>query len=532
MRRHQRLRGWNNSQNAVIGITRGAILTLKRDELQGVIAHEFSHILNGDMRLNIRLMGLLHGILVLALIGYMVLRIVGNSPGRVSTRRSNDDNKGAGGLILAILAAGVALLIIGYVGVFFAHLIKSAVSRQREFLADASAVQFTRNPSGIADALKKIGGWSKSSKITSPRAEESSHMFFGSAMMMSFFATHPPLAQRILRIDPNFKGNFPESGVIQHDASEIIDPRSLSLQRSSFHAAHQAAVDGAESLRKRPNEVAESVGEPRPEHIEHVHGLVDGIDSVLAEDVRDPLGAVAVIYGLLLASPSSPHRETQLEILKNRQDTRPYQELQRILSSIDCLASEQRLPMVCLALPALHQMSAPQIQAFYMVVRELIQIDQNITIFEYAVHRYIAKRLLPRLRPESAPKAKSVAWSELQSDFLVVLGFLARLSESKRVEDAYVSGLTAMGLTDNHQTTVGAAPNTFKALDQSLDRLADASNQIKKKILLAFSTCVAEDKHVSVEEAELLRVIADSLGCPGPSRDRGIGILPVVLSVA
>ncbi len=236
-------------QNAVIGITRGAILTLKRDELQGVIAHEFSHILNGDMRLNIRLMGLLHGILVLALIGYMVLRIVGNSPGRVSTRRSSDDNKGAGGLILAILAAGVALLIIGYVGVFFAHLIKSAVSRQREFLADASAVQFTRNPSGIADALKKIGGWSKSSKITSPRAEESSHMFFGSAMMLSFFATHPPLAQRIQRIDPNFKGNFPNP-----ESFSMMPPRLSIRDRCRFNGLLPSLSSSGRGWRRKSSQ--------------------------------------------------------------------------------------------------------------------------------------------------------------------------------------------------------------------------------------------------------------------------------------
>ena len=169
-------------QNAVIGITRGAIETLSRDELQGVIAHEFSHILNGDMRLNIRLMGWLYGISVIAMIGYLIVRTLPH--GRSSNSSSN---KKDGGLV-ALMLGGVALIAIGYVGVFFAQLIKAAVSRQREFLADSSAVQFTRNPSGIAGALKKIGGWKDSSQIRSPMAEESSHMFFANGLVSSLFA--------------------------------------------------------------------------------------------------------------------------------------------------------------------------------------------------------------------------------------------------------------------------------------------------------------------------------------------------------
>ena len=185
--------------DAVIGVTRGTMELLNRDELQGVIAHEFSHVFNGDMRLNIRLMGVLHGITVIAMIGYVILR--GTSGSR----------KGGG---LAILLLGGSLVVIGFVGVFFAKLIKSAVSRQREFLADASAVRYTRNPDGIAGALKKIGGLVYGAKIKSPRAEEASHFLFADglrAKISSFqaLATHPPLTERIRRIDAGFDGRFP-----------------------------------------------------------------------------------------------------------------------------------------------------------------------------------------------------------------------------------------------------------------------------------------------------------------------------------
>ena len=192
-------------QDAVIGVTRGAATTLDRDELQGVIAHEFSHILNGDMRLNIRLMGLLHGIFLIGMIGYFILRMSFYSGAGGGRSR---DSKGA----LPILALGAGLAIVGFAGTFFGNLIKAAVSRQREFLADSSAVQFTRHPGGIAGALKKIGGFVTGSKVENPNAPQASHMFFGRATsgFSAMFSTHPPLGERIRRIDPSWDGEFPE----------------------------------------------------------------------------------------------------------------------------------------------------------------------------------------------------------------------------------------------------------------------------------------------------------------------------------
>src|SRR5690606_28971990 len=187
--------------DAAVAVTRGALKHLTRDELQGVIAHEFSHILNGDMRLNIRLIGLLHGLLLLALIGRVLLRSGGRSRGR---------RKEKGGSVQVALI-GLGLVLLGYIGVFFGKLIKAAASRQREYLADAAAVQFTRNPEGIAGALKKIGALGAGSRIVHPRAEELSHLYFASGLRSSFaglFATHPPLVERIRRIDPSFSGDF------------------------------------------------------------------------------------------------------------------------------------------------------------------------------------------------------------------------------------------------------------------------------------------------------------------------------------
>ena len=183
--------------DAVVGVTRGCVQQLSRDELQGVIAHEFSHVLSGDMRLNIRLMGVIHGILIIGIIGYFLMR----SSMFAGRGRRSRDNSG-----MAMLAAGVGLMIIGFLGTFFGNLIKASVSRQREFLADASAVQFTRNPEGIAGALKKIGGYEGGSILESPNAPESSHLFFSKGLrggLQMLFSTHPPLDARIRRLDPS-----------------------------------------------------------------------------------------------------------------------------------------------------------------------------------------------------------------------------------------------------------------------------------------------------------------------------------------
>ena len=146
----------------MVAVSAGCLKYLTREELQGVMGHEFSHILNGDMRLNLRLIGVVFGILGLATIGYYLMRF--------AAEITSDEDSGKFGLVLVV--AGAILLAFGYLGVFLGNLIKSAISRQREFLADASSVQFTRNPSGIAGALKKIGGLAEGSRIRDGHAQE------------------------------------------------------------------------------------------------------------------------------------------------------------------------------------------------------------------------------------------------------------------------------------------------------------------------------------------------------------------------
>lgn len=515
-------------QNAVIGVTRGAIKTLNRDQLQGVIAHEFSHVLNGDMRLNIRLMGWLHGILIIALIGHILFRSVGNMH-HSSSRSSSGDKKGQGGLALALIVGGIALLIIGYVGVFFAQLIKAAISRQREFLADASAVQFTRNPPGIANALKKIGGWSEHARVRAPEAEEASHMFFGSAQTSNLFATHPPLLLRVQRIDPQFTGPFPTTTEIVHSTDELIDPRSLSMQRSTgalassaaapisgFTTVHQAAVQGAERAAGQPSTVVHSVGKPRAEHIDHAHALVDDLALPLKENLRDPLGALATVYALLLSQHQSELRSQQLQVLSQNVEPRVLAELARVQPAVDRLEPEQRLPTACLALPALHHMSPPQVLEFQNVAQSLIRIDKKTTLFEFALQRFIAKRVVARLRNEPQRRARQRPVRDVESAFVVVLSTLASVGDPSNIEAAFDVGLAALDVPLSNTSMLTRDALNLQLLDQSLDALAEASLQAKKSMLASFAACITADSHMSVQEGELLRVIADALGCPMP----------------
>ena len=499
-------------QNAVIGVTRGALQTLKRDELLGVIAHEFSHILNGDMRLNLRLIGVLHGILLIAMIGYVLLRT-----GSSSSYFSSSSKKGGNPLPLV----GLCLYLVGYIGVFFGHLIKSAVSRQREFLADASAVQFTRLPSGIGGALKKLGGYGSGSKLQSPNAEEASHMFFGNGLAASFLqmlSTHPPLEERIRRIEPDFKGPFPTVERVEYTPHDVHDPHAFAQQRGlAAQGMHAQAVAGSQAMGFQPAAAVAQIGEPRAEHLDYAAALISSLPPELSSDVRDPLGAIATIYALLLDDDEPDVRQAQVEYLAQHSDPRAAQETQRMAPFVARLRAEARLPLVALALPALHDLSAKQLVAFHADVAFLIRADKNISLFEYAVHRLVLKRLVPRLerQPQHAKHARLAVLVPACRQLLSALAH-AGSSDEASVAGAFTKGMKRLF---GEEGQVGLLPHDkcgLPVVDAALDRLAGAAPNAKKRILEACAECIAADGHITVEEGELLRVISDALDCPMP----------------
>ena len=495
----------HSTSDAVVAVTAGAMKLLTRDELQGVIGHEFSHILNGDMRLNLRLMGIVFGILCLTVVGRILLRTRG---------RKNP---------LPLL--GLALLLIGWIGVLFGRLIQAAVSRQREFLADASSVQLTRNPAGLAGALRKIGGLSFGSKLEAAHADEASHMFFGNGMGESFFHlmdTHPPLAERIRAIDPSFDGSFPP---VSFTGVERVAPRVAPLlQRlpilvpSPLLQATPAQVAGLEPLGIAAQAVMAQTGNPTPAHLRYAEGLRITIPASLQSAAREGLGASTLVYALLLSDDEATRRK-QLEELTAATSAAVCQETLRVLPEVQAVATHAKLPLVDLALPGLRHMSPTQFEQFRAAVQKLVESDGEIDLFEYVLQKTVLRHLEPFFLQARKPVIQYYALKPLAADCAILLSALAYLGQEEpdKIEFAFQQGAQPLGYAARVELRrVTAAECELAQVDVALNRLCEAVPQIKKNVLNACAQTVAADGVIQEMEAELLRAIADTLDCPMP----------------
>jgi Zn-dependent protease with chaperone function len=487
--------------DAVIAVTTGCMRILSRDELQGVIAHEFSHILNGDMRLDLRLMGVLFGILVIGLTGWLIFRSTANTSVNLRARNDDDDRK----RVNPIPLIGLALYVIGYVGVFFGNLIKAAVSRQREFLADASAVQFTRNPQGIAGALKKIGALAEGSHVQNPHAEEASHMFFGNAVggLGQFFgllATHPPLIERIRRLDPSFSGDFSEIR-FDHAPEPEYSGRQAGRAVIPLTAARAIAPIG-------------TIDRP---HLAYAAALKDSLAPALTDMVREPLGAQAVIFALLF-DPAESVQRTQLAWLQAYSLPAAVREARKIQADVQRLAPEARLPLVELAAPALCQMTAAQFHDFFRSIEALVHADQKISLFEYALQRLLIRRVVTQFVRSRPTTVKYTAFPPLVDMTALLLSALAHAGDAspEGTLRAFAAGVNALGWPGARLDLAPENSVGLRAIDAALEELATAAPLLKKQILAACAACICVDGHITVEEGELLRAISDCLDCPMP----------------
>jgi Zn-dependent protease with chaperone function len=509
-----------HAQNdAAVGVTRGCMRLLNRDELQGVIAHEFSHILNGDMRLNIHLIGILSGILFLAVIGRMLLY----SGGRGGRYRSRGGQRGGGGGG-AILLIGLGLLLVGAIGVFFGRLIKSAISRQREYLADSAAVQFTRNPDGLAGALKKIGGLAQGSRLQNPNAEEASHLFFGNGMKESFlgmFSTHPPLEQRIRAIDPTFDGQFPQVSLLKPEPGPPQIVPGASGRRPPFPlpvaAALGASLGGAKRPPPQPPPVIESIGNPTQGHLDYAAAMLHKLPEPLHAAAHEPFGACALVYCLLL-SPDPAARKAQIEQLSARAHPEVFREVQRLLPHTLEMDAALNLPLVDLALPALRHLAPEQYDRFKGSVRHIIVSDQRIDLFEFTLERLILRHLEPHYKTVPRTVVQYHSLRHLLPDAERLLSALSHLGHTDKTSaiNAFRAGASVL---ESNGETLQLRPLSdcgLADIEKALDRLALTSLPLKKRILEAMSRTVVADGRIQQREAELLRAIADSLGCPMP----------------
>ena len=491
--------------NAVVAVTRGCLQRLSRSELQGVVAHEFSHILNGDMKLNMRLMGLLFGVLMISMIGRMLFQALRF----MRVRSSNSKNSGAV-VVVVIVLAGVALMIVGSIGVFFGRLIQAAISRQREYLADASAVQFTRDPEGIAGALKKIGGQQDGAKINAPKATEASHLFFADGGMFSYgLATHPPLDVRIKAIQKNWDGQFVESSIPEVAAVRASDDKQAEHRASGFSG-------GSHSLPVEPPPISraliERLGEPSEVNIAAGHLLYEALDDGLIRAAHDREQAQALIYALLLAEDSQL-REEELRFIQNGAGANAGELALSWNHQLVHLHSSEKMALIDLSIPALRQLSLSEYDRFIEITQRLIASDGQVDLFEFMLQHMVERHLNAHFRPKSTAKIRYHSIEVLIVETNILVTTMAAIGGGDQMAAAYQAAAAEWGWQ------LEMAPSSdcgLKSIGMALEKFEVAAPLVKKQLLRMLGLAVMHDGVIESREAELLRATADAIGCAIP----------------
>ena len=492
------------SSDAVVAVTRGTLQKLSRDELQGVVAHEFSHILNGDMRMNVRVCAIIFGILVIGLAGRATLW------GLRSARFGSSRGKGGGG-VLVVLGIGLALLVIGYVGYFFGRLIQASVSRQREFLADASAVQFTRNPEGVTGALKKIGGYAIGSTLDTHRAAEIGHFFFAQAFVSNFgglWATHPPLGERILAIDPGFDGKFIEP-------PEVVDVAKEPWSRVP-HMPAAAPSPSPQAFAAIGAALAAAAGTLTPEAAAGAQALLAEIPASLRTAARSPHDAPFLVYGLLLDDDEAVRRK-QMASVAGSDGSDALHTLQQLDPALRQLKPAHKLPVLQLSLPAIKALPQTALGSFAGTLDDLVQAEGRVSTFAFALQRILLRALAINRDPSSAV-TQIYSFQAVTAEISVVLSCLAHASsdDAAAASKAFAEGASQLKLVEGKISFLSEAEAGLVQLDVALDKLATSSGPIKQRLLMAAAHVVSADGVLLTAEAELLRAVAASLDVPVP----------------
>jgi Zn-dependent protease with chaperone function len=489
-----------SASDAAVCVTQGCLDNLSRDELQGVIAHEFSHVLNGDMRLNIRLMGLLFGILVLAIVGRKVIWFGG---GRSSRR------DGGGGQVWMI---GLALIAVGYIGYFFARLIQAAVARSRESLADASAVQFTRQTDGIAGALKKIAILSEGSELQVANKQEVAHMLFGEAGKFSaLFATHPPLLQRIRALEPSFR---------EDDLARL----AASLQRAARTPPVTAAAAQPRNAPGPPLPPvlpvvlagAAAAGAAAAPDFERAAAVHQAMPAGLTAAVRQPESALAVVLALA-TSVEAELQPAQRRIVADAFGDDVLQAVQTMLGELTTLPPIARLPLAALAFPALKQLPEGRQQTLLEALDALVRADGKVDLNEYCLARLLRMQLQEARQPRSTPIDGLKKLPACRDSVSLVCAIVAAGGCSDEASARRAWLLAMQHAFPGEAIEWSPPPVAWQApLERALDDLDGLMPMAKELLIQSLLSAIHADGQISVEEAELLRVICASLHCPVP----------------
>jgi Zn-dependent protease with chaperone function len=498
--------------NAVIGVTRGCVQRLTRGELQGVIAHEFSHILNGDMKLNMRLIGWLFGIMMLSLLGRMLFQ----SLRFVRVRGNGKDNNG--GLLIALLLAGVALMVIGAVGVFFARMIQAAISRQREYLADASAVEFTRDPSGIAGALKKIGGQEFGSNIDNAKAGEASHMFFADGGMFSYgFATHPPLDVRISSIQKDWDGKFKNTELppVAHQG------RTGKVSSLSGNDARVSGLAGGGSNSQTRVKVSrqdwDTIGDSSHQDMNLGQQIRDSISEDWLSACHDREYAQALIFGLLLAEDDEL-LQGELSFLTKSAGQQAVDLALSWNKELKEVHSTEKIALLDICIPTLRKLTMPEYKRFIEITRWMIASDGEVDIFEFMLQKVLERHLSSHFLNKGGAKTRYTKLNKLSDEVNVLISTMAGIGakNGKDLGKAYGAATSELAELGESRAILPPERCGLQEVDKALDKLEEASPMIKRQILHACGLAVMSDGELECKEAEMLRAVADSIGSSLP----------------
>ncbi|MEM1111617.1 MAG: M48 family metallopeptidase [Pseudomonadota bacterium] len=490
--------------DAVVAVTRGTINHLKRQELQGVIAHEFSHILNGDMRLNVRLAALLKGITFVGDVGHILLR----SSNRHRTGVGHASS--SGGPALPIL--GLALWILGWLGGLAAGFIKAAIGRQKEFLADASAVQFTRSNEGIGDALKVIGGYVPGTLVHAARAHEMSHIFFGEIEhgLWQLFATHPPLDERIRRVQPDWDGSYIERK-IEHYAERPTD-YSEAMAGVGRAAIVAAATAAAAAAMEEPVPLSDEDFGPPPEALEQATAERYELPVAFVRMASEPLGASALVLALLLSADEATH-EKQMQAVIGAQIDGLDDMVATVREGVAELVAGQRLPLLELCLPALKSTSYRQYRNFKDAMLKLVQADARVELYEWCFFQLMRHYLDPEFIQVKPSKPRYNKLTKLRYHLRVVLSVLAHEGggDAHAAFDAGVAELELTGLVLMPRDQASVA-----AFSKGVHELRDCYPLLKPRVLKAMAAAAAADGEIQPTEREVVLSIAAVMDCPLP----------------
>jgi Zn-dependent protease with chaperone function len=512
--------------NSAIAVTQGALDSLNRDQLQGVIGHEFSHILNGDMRLNVQLMGWVFGLLIIALIGRLIVNF---SP---RDRRGNNN----------LVALGIAVVVLGYVGLFLGRLIQAAVSRQRERLADASGVQFTRNPQGLKEALIKIAAATEGSRLLTPRAEQAAHMFFAPGLDR-LFATHPPLLERIREIDPHFDERELARAVaeaaqdqpirdvdVESDAAPTasMSPAVAGLPGSAagFAGGPTAGFVGftAGMVARTPDpsvneagaiapSTGATVGRPNAIHIQQAQAIHYALPQSLREVAQSPGRAQAFVLALLLSRDPAV-RERQFALMQRALNPHNFDIFRQTVPAADGVDPMLRLPALQQLFPALRRAPPAQRRALGQLANTLIYADARIDVFEFCLAKLLASLVRDEL--EAAVPNGTLTLEDAQREIFVLFATLAQVgaADERSARIAYEAGMS--GVLPMRRPEYAFIPDWPQQLDGALPRLDQLHPFAKRAVIDGLVRTIASDDVMTEEEAELLRTVCALMHCPLP----------------